>query len=311
MKKEHKVFIGPYALGGLVAYHDALNLSPFLDALDPLNVHILFYNFLLQGGATSFAFEDHLMARQEIDRLPRPLQKRITWMRSTAWQEISQGLREILDTFSASAPEAKRERTPLWHLQFFLSDLIFAAQRGLAIGWVHPTLDPEAMKPLLKDEVYYPILDFLRSFDNLDLSIANHKSSVERRQVVLLEEILKAQLFLEYGTAHKQLASSLIRPGDAAQSVARAARNLALNYDQILRIKRIAVQLLSLSTKAVELFFGKLPGSLADFFRTHLDTALTEERRVVVYHFSPRFEEVFLDRLNRAFGKEIKLRKPR
>jgi hypothetical protein len=311
MEKGHKVFIGPSALGGLAAYHDVLNLSPYFDALGPLNVHIFFYNFLLQAGATGFVLQDGLMERQEIDRMPRPLQKRITWTQSMAWREIAQGLREIFEGFSASPEEAKGERTSLWGLNAFLSDLIFAAKTGLAIGWVHRTPDPKAIRPLLNDEVYYPVLDFLRSFDNLALSVPNYKSSVERRQVVLLEEILEGQLFLEYGAAHKQLASSLIRPGDAAQSVTRAARNLSLNYDQILRIKRIAAQLLSLSSKAVEVCFGKFPSILSDFFYTHLDTALTEERRVVVYHFSPRFEEVFLDRLSRVFGKEFKFKKPK
>lgn len=311
MEKAQKVFIGLYQLGGLSAYHEALNLSPFFDALGPLNVHTLFYNFLLQAGATDFALEDDLIARQEIDRLPEPLQKRITWIRSTVSEEISQDLRETLDRFSVAPEEDERDRSSLWRLNAFLSDLIFAAKRGLAVGWVHPTLDPEAMRPLLKDEVFYPLVDFLRSFDNLDLSVANYKSSIERRQVVLLEEILNGQLFLEYGAAHNQLALSLIKPADAAQSVAQAARNLSLNYDQILRVKRIAAQLLSLSTKAIEVCFGKLPGILADFFRTHLESALTEERRVVVYHFSPRFEEVCLDRFRRAFGEQIKSWKPK
>jgi len=66
----------------------------------------------------------------------------------------------------------------------------------------------------------------------------------------------------------------------------------------MLKTKRVAISLLPITSKVIDTVFGKLPGTLAEFFANALASWLQDERRVVIYQFPDLLRITMETRMN-------------
>lgn len=76
------------------------------------------------------------------------------------------------------------------------------------------------------------------------------------------------------------------------------SRLLVAENPRLLKSKRVAITLLPVTSRLVDVVFGKLPGSIAGFFSDALRTWLQDKRRIVIYQFGDLLEVTMKARMN-------------
>jgi hypothetical protein len=105
---------------------------------------------------------------------------------------------------------------------------------------------------------------------------------------------------------HQELANARASKKKTISNIAKLGGKLSIKYEKLLYLKHLTISLLPVTPKIIDVVFGKLPGTLAEHSFKLLNDWLKEERRIVLYHFHPTFEEIVIKRLRAALGEKEK-----
>jgi hypothetical protein len=91
----------------------------------------------------------------------------------------------------------------------------------------------------------------------------------------------------------------------AIKTVENQSHRLVSNSPLLLKTKPVAISLLPLSSKIIDTVFGKLPGSLAEFFTSLLTKWLQDNQRLIIYQFDDLLKLTMESRMHNLFSKKF------
>lgn len=143
-----------------------------------------------------------------------------------------------------------------------------------------------------------PVKNLFSAISSSTPIVASSQSSIVFKDVALFEELISSRLFRQYELLQGALENSDVSLEQALDSLRLGSHRLVAQRPRLLRTKRVAISLLPVSAQVIDTVFGKLPGSLAEFFVNALSTWLQDERRVIIYQFDDLLKATMESRMN-------------
>lgn len=280
---ERKVIISPFLQGVLFGTEALLNENS-LNKDSPVDLHAIFYACMIQSGIEKFA----ISGRPASFSKSKFLLNRISPFPSDSWHKALKSVESSID------PPASKEAVKVKAsaaLNYFLVDLMVAVKQKSSIVIAHPLPDITGLENHLPPEIYIPVRNLLSTIETNDLKLPLPKNFISSENIKRFQEIISSDLFSQYSLSHQAL-ENRSTPKEKALSHVVAKGQSLLNNNDLLRAKRTAISLIPLSSKIIDVVFGKLPGTLAEFFGQQLSQLLKEDRRIVIYRFDPLVKEL-------------------
>jgi hypothetical protein len=286
--------IGPFQKVKADVISEAVNVAPFLESLQRLDVHRLWYSTTIQSGVETL---DVVGEAEKEDHWPRFLVKRVSY--STP-PEFVQSFALVMLAFENHFGLDPRENVeaPVSNLRNFLVELLLAAHRKRNLIYFDEMPDVASLQSLLPAELLLPFKNLMLAIEHSNPVVASVQSSMALQDVALFEEIIDSRPFMDYENSHSSFDQSEVNLKKALERVRAGSRLLVAKNPRLLKSRQVAISLLPVTSKLVDLVFGKLPGTLADYFTNALKTWLQDKRRIVIYQFSDLLEATMKARMN-------------
>jgi hypothetical protein len=128
---------------------------------------------------------------------------------------------------------------------------------------------------------------------------------VSPENIARFNEVVSSNLFRSYESDHEGLGENKTAITTAIKSIDRSSRLLSLKNPHLIKQKRLIITVLPITTKVIDIIFGRLPGVLAEFSTNLLLKWFHQERRIVVYRFDDVLGPAFEDRVERLVQKKV------
>jgi len=287
---QRTALLGPFQKVRADAINEAVNVQPFIDKLQRLNVPDLWYSSAVQSGVESLEI---IGKPDQSDPLPQLLSKRISFCESPELMPVFR-----LVTLALSGTSEDRQPDPVSKLHRFLVELLLAAHRKRNLIYFDQLPDFSTLVPFLSAELILPLRNLFSTFEHSAPFVAGTQSAIALPDLALFEELIATKVFREYESSHQSLDDNRVRRETAVEYVSQGTRRLVAENPRLLKTKRVAIALLPVTSKLIDITFGKLPGTLAGFFADALSAWIQEKRRVVIYQFGDLLEVTMSARLN-------------
>ena len=136
------------------------------------------------------------------------------------------------------------------------------------------TLPPEVAVPLRN-------LWSLMSRSEPGLPVPQYEISTD--DAIHFEQIIASNLFTQYETQSERLDIASSAEDASLKKIQNAAVELVNANQRFLKLRNTPMRLLTLTAKAIDAVFGKLPGTLADFAVKEAHQFLGADKRLVIY----------------------------
>lgn len=297
---QRSALIGPFQEARLSGVDEAVNISVFLEELPRVNVPDLWLSTIIQSGVETLELIGEYDRGVELSPFAS---KRLSFRTP---EEFAAIFLLIDQTFRHYFPNLDIDKdSVLFHLKVFLVELLLAARLKGNMVTLSELPEPKALESRLPPELLLPIKCLLSGLQTNTPCVPSIRQTFTLQDIELFEEILSSRLFRQYEDSHGSLEDSNILLARAVESIGRKSRKLADKYPRLLRLKRVIVSALPLSSPIIESVFGKLPGKLAEFCTSLLSEWLEQERRLVVYQFDDLLEATMRSRMHQYLEKKL------
>jgi hypothetical protein len=294
--------IGPFQQARARAINEVVNLEDFISKLPPLDVLDLWYAGVIQAGVerldlvNSKIIDNDIRWKQDASLSPF-VSKRVAHKDSP---EFASAFALVYQTFQNHFGEGRtgKDQTALFELQAFLMELFLAAHYKQNLVYFSRIPALTELERVLPVDLLLPFKNLILTLENPSPSLPSTRASIAVRDVALYEEIITSKLYAQYKRSHSAFDEGGVSVNGALELVNRQGRLLAEQSPRLLKTKRTAVSLLPITSKIIDTIFGKLPGTLADFFAAALTKWLQDDRRIVIYQFGDLLEITMRARLN-------------
>jgi hypothetical protein len=289
---ERRIYFGPYQLGLMNALHDGVNHPDMLKHRNPINVEAIIFSSMIQCGIERFEmphFDDPLF-----DNLnSKFLTSRIDYLST---KDEGNSLETVVNTFQKYLPEEYKhdmKYMPVRQIQYLIADLVFSLEHKTSILSLPSIPKISQIENLLPPELLFPIKNLLSSFEQLNPSLPYPKLSIPSSQIARFEQIINSDLFSSYSSKHSELEKLSIAKENALNNIVESGKIIFQKNLDYLQLKNIILSVLPLTAKGIDIFFGKLPGSLAYYLANTLSNLLKDEHRIIIYQFNPIWNDLY------------------
>jgi hypothetical protein len=293
--------VGPFQVVRVDAVNDAANVEPFLENLPRLNVPELWYSSVIQAGV------EKLELFSTIGETPIKssiLQKRITWHDSPEFTEKFFIVEHAFRNHFGVKPESDLDKS-LSKLKNFIVELLLATHRKQSLVYFDQIPDTKALEKILPIDLLLPFRNLFLTLQENSPKLASVKGTLAIQDITIFEEIIAGKAFFEYEQSQRDLDDGQIPVSAAIKTVENLSHRLVSSSPLLLKTKRVAISLLPLSSKIIDTVFGKLPGSLAEFFTSLLTKWLQDNQRLIIYQFDDLLKLTMESRMHDLFSKKF------
>ncbi|MGB2728956.1 MAG: hypothetical protein WBD09_10875 [Halobacteriota archaeon] len=301
--KMRKVLISPYQLGALDALNTVVNLPPILEQVPQMDVEGLFYLYMIQAGAEKFVITP---IESRSAKYSEFLSKRISFLSEEPYRKVYDIVATVFQSYLPEGYEIDPKFSNIGSVKAFLADLLLSLEKRLDMVCILPIPDPAKVEGILPPELFHPIQNLINTFDSESAKLPLPKSSVLSTNVKIFQEIITSDLFSRYSLMHQELANARSSKNKVIFNIVESGGKLLIKYEKLLYLKPLTISLLPVTAKLIDVVFGKLPGTLAEYSSKLLNNWLKDERRIVLYHFHPKFEEIVRRRILASLGEKEK-----
>lgn len=295
--------VGPFQVKRVKVVNEAVNSGRLFDGLPQLNVPELWYSSVIQAGIENlelFGTSDKIAVKSSI------LQKRVTWYDPHP-PELVQIFVKVRDAFrNHFGVETEKMDYSLKILMSFIMELLLAAHRKQNLVYFDQIPDTKSLENVLPIHLLLPFRSLLLTLQESSPKLASVKGTLAIQDIALFEEIIAGKAFCEYEHGQGSLDDGQIPISTAIRAVENQSHRLVSSSPLLLKTKRVAISLLPLSSKIIDTVFGKLPGSLAEFFTGLLTKWLQDNRRLIIYQLDDLTALTLVSRLDEYFSKRLK-----
>jgi len=283
-----RAFIGPFQSGFL----DELVETSSPDERVQISLRSVLYIALLQSGATEIQVIS-TSSPKVADIVRRRLKHAA---HGKQWFEIS---KYITHVFKNAVPtfENPANQQLVRHLEHFITDLIFSARAGSNLVWLSRVPSLSAYENTLPPQLLFPIQNLMGQLRPIVAATATLASELRRADVLLIDEILRSELFTKYARDHTHLSDSTLSLEERLMKLDNSTSALVAASGGLLRHSRTAALVIEASARAMDIF-GKVPSAFAGFIGAVMKEWLDARAKVVVYDLHETVDSVFLSKLD-------------
>ena len=277
------------------AVEEIANAEPLLTELPRINTIGITLDHLFQCGV-----DDFLMTELNGNHQTNPLLiERTIKLESTKTKKTHEAIHKIFDHYLPEDYYKLEKYNGVSSITTFLDDLIIGSNNNAAIMRNFKRLPEELgnLKEVLPLELYKPIEYLLNSIQKDSLNLPHVARSIANSDIKRFQQIFEKKAFLEYKLAHGDLDLSNSNKTQVVNDIQQKGETLYKRYSGLIDFKKSLITTLTFSSKLIDLSFGKLPSTIADQFISLLSGILNNERRVVIYDYSPLWDELVFERL--------------
>jgi hypothetical protein len=266
------VIITPYQQGALAAFEDI-----FKEFNPSVNVQRIFYSTMIQGGMHEF-----LISEKDPKRilLPRTNYKLLP---TEEFQNVNRVFYDLFNFFMPEGYEKDEQYSDVRKYQTFLIEIVLSMKMNKSIVSMLKRPDLNDIRDKIPPDLYFPIKNLIGGLERVSPELPLLSYSISAKDVSIFYELINSELFTSYALAHSQLESN----HGSVNYVIETGTNFYRKNIELLELKKLSIDLLSLTPKLIDSFFGKIPGHITDFFAKLFTEQLTKDRKVVIYDFYP------------------------
>lgn len=272
-----KLILTPYEHGYFDGFSESLQSISSNDKNESLNVaHIILSSITMAG-------VDEIHTLGKFNSSDSKLIKKVLSDKSTEkWARIYQAVESIFAQYyhQKLTLESKKE---LDRFKNIIRSLFFAMQSNSGI-LTFSDIRNKIKKELIPIDVYLPVDILLGSINTIVANLPVIKQDIEKRDIQKLIDVLQSNEFRIYKEAHTEIEKNLSLTTKHVRTIEFAGKQLQKKYFNLLQLKEGIVKALPLTSKVVELFFGKLPGMLSDYSSNIILEYLKLNKTVTIYN---------------------------
>lgn len=314
-EKRRRVFLGPHHVAQIEVIDEILNAPPLIENsnLQKLEFSSIFFSTMIQCGIEEFVIVTDQYPKVKKNLNSVFLSDRIVFDKNL-YRKYFQMYEKILPLFSEYEENEnfkKNDKSNVYATKMQLTDLLFQMKTNLgsvSVG-MSPRPDLEGLKGILKPELYYPVRNLISSIENDNLKLPIPTQSILQSNIEKYEEIINSDIFTHYSTSHQNFQNQTLIKSKALTQIAKDAKKLQIRFSRYIDLKEFAISSFNKIPIGAEFFGGKIGGTIAEsllklvepIYKNHL----LNNRRQVIYEFSPITNDIFNERIFKRL-KEMK-----
>ncbi len=254
-------------------------------------VHILLSSVTMAG-------VDTIQSMSEIKETKSTLIKKIVSnSQQKKWTESALKINGIFKNYRHKN-DPKETEEAIDHLQQSILQLLFAMESNSSVLVLSGT-NPIEKKHLLPDEIRIPSEILFSSIQTKSINLPVVKNEIERKDVKRIIEVLSSKEYITYRDAQSEIENNSNFTNKTVKLIETAGRDLYRKNLKTLDLKENIVKAVPLSSKVIDLFFGKFPGILTEYGATVLTDYLKVSKTIPIYNCSNVWRDIFSSRINK------------
>lgn len=272
------LILTPYEHGYLAALNEVYNNGPLSDDRNPIDIPHLLLSALTMSGV------DKIYSMGSLHNSDTKLVKKIASKISVKkWNEVYGKTRIAFDTLKKDGTN-KEINEELNNLKHKVSQLLFALKTNSGILTFNSfsEINHQDKLPL---ELVIPLKMLAESIQIKSALLPVVRYETEKTDVRRFIEILESKEYYSYKEAQSEIEINLKLSGRTIKSIEKAGKDLYHKNSARLNLRENFIRAIPMSSKIVELFFGKLPGILTDFAGNIVSDYLRSNKSIPIRAF--------------------------
>ncbi|WP_205503112.1 hypothetical protein [Rufibacter psychrotolerans] len=287
-----KIIITPYELGGLDAFNKVLNFPELKGDLPQIDVpHIFFSAITISGVDKILSFD---FPKDSNTKLIKGL---VTVSDKEKWHSAIEKVNELMAYYHPNIDKKNYSRAA-----YRLSNLLFAMETKSSILQI---FKDELFGNLdnLNPEIAVPINAIEKSVQIVNSKLPVLKYDINKIDIERLFKVLESKEFGFYKEAHNEISLNNNLTTNTIKRIEKAGKDLYESNSSIMNIKDSMINSIPLTSKVIEVFFGKLPSIFMELFSKILTDYLKENKSLAVYDCRNILEDQLKRRINTNANK--------
>jgi hypothetical protein len=298
---ERKLIITPFEQGAFWVFHKIINEGSLSEENNPIDIpHILL-------AAITMAGVDSIYSIGHLQNTNTKLVKKIVNESSiNKWVICNKQIDETLKMYS-STNRQKENSQGFRSINYFISHLYFAMKTNsvvLYLGNLNELKDQNILPP----EFDVPFKILLSSIQTKSANLPVVKYDIDKKDIKKLIEVISSKEFNLYKEAQSEIEASNNLTERTINLIEKAGKDLYRKNSHILNLNESIVKAIPLSSKVINLFFGKIPGELTELFSKVLIDYLNLNKTIPLYNYDSFVTGLMryrMDRLNIITKKKL------
>jgi hypothetical protein len=188
----------------------------------------------------------------------------------------------------------------------FIGEVLYALRTRRPIVTFFDIPEASSAQPFLPPELSIPITNLLRHLTETTVSTGTPAVAASVHDIALCEEILGDEIYRSYAAKH----SALERTEDRLDLLGKAIETDVLamtSRHRQLRIEKVGISTLKLSSKFIDKVLLGLPGKLGEELAAAATEYLEDRQRIVIYKFMDIPHKIFSARMSYEMSSKDKI----
>ncbi len=259
--------------------------------LGDITLHQLYISSFIQFGLEEFTKPSGLKTVFFSDQFFKDRFKNFNDQR---WSDIFFEIFNIIE-FNTLVPN----KTSNIKLVQFLTDLFYSLENKLSFNCMYEFPEKDTLKNI-DPKLSITLINFLNCFKPLELQLPGLTRKIERKEILVLRELLKSDFFIEYSEQHNSLLYGNIGVDKPISRIKYLSHKMANNTDFISLTQKGIIYSAKIVSKLIELKFGKIFGKISEIITKILEDVFNRQSQIVFYNFVNPLYDIVNSRLKRA-----------
>ncbi len=284
------LILTPYEHGVLAALNEVINNTMLPKNGDKIDIPHLLLSVLTMAGV------DSIESIGSIQNSDTKLVKNILTQKSVSkWAEIYKKTQKSFELFKRDEASAEINRA-LEDIKHKVNQLLFSLNTNSGIlSFIE--FQKDNYEQLLPLEVVLPLRILNESIQSKKINLPIAVYEVEKIDVKRFVSVLESKEFYFYKEAQAEIEQSNTLSDKTIGLIENAGKELYRKNRNLFNMEDKVVKMVPLTSKVVELFFGKLPGILIEFSGNLLSDYLKINKSIPIYNCGFLLEELTSNRL--------------
>jgi len=301
------IYISPLDIKGINAVQELGNEQSFLNYLDYVDFHFVFFSALYQSGINSFETELKFLPQELINN---PFwRERFHQINDKVYSESLAKSSTILRGNFDIEKDKKFNAPQLEYILNHFSSLFYSFESKIPFVCTQfvQAKDFNFLETRLSNELYSSIINLYSLISSTDVQTIVPQYSVLKKDVKRFEDIATSSAFRQYSESLE-----LLPIEGYSKSLNNDIKNRALRiynkHTSSLDMKSMTFSFIKSNKKILDLFTNKITSVIGDFVIESFEKVISENRMVHFYDFKEAFIlRLFAERINelqKVGGKE-------
>ncbi|KAA9352788.1 hypothetical protein [Larkinella humicola] len=253
-----KLVLTPFENGYLAALHEVFNESPMAVKNQPIDISHFLLSALTMAGVDSIqSFGELSYSKTKL------IKKNVSKLSRNEWSRCSEKVQDTFDKYRIPniSKEMDEEISSMSHR---VSQLFYAMKSNSGILSFFE-IGNIKNKHLLPPELALPLEILFLSIQIKTTNLPVLRYDIEKKDINKLIEVLNSKEFEVYSEAQSELETNSSITNKTINAIEKAGKDLYKKNIRILDIKESVIKTIPLTSKVIDLYFGKMPGILAEY----------------------------------------------